>query len=189
MGTAGGGSAGILLLATGYERGDPIKAPLGQRRAPVRNHVTHCEIALACMPIDSSTQFRSPASWRDPRLEPMCRVCLRRPEIPDEPHGRCESCLKAGRRAYSFRLTPTTSGFRVSAGELSPRALRDHVGAALQGFAGKPAVKPHLVATQCDLVVAGKRLESIRIGPGLATRGDQVVEALRQAAARTDAAW
>jgi hypothetical protein len=63
------------------------------------------------------------------------------------------------------------------------------VGAALQGFVGKPAVKPHLVATQCDLVVAGKRLESIRIGPGLATRGDQVVEALRQAAARTDAAW
>ncbi len=119
----------------------------------------------------------------------MCRVCLKRPEIPDEPHGRCESCAKAGRRAYSFRLTPTASGFKVSAGELSPRALRDHVGPALQTFAGKPAVKPHLVATQCELVVAGKRLESVRIGPGLATKADQVLDSLRQASNRTEAAW
>ncbi len=119
----------------------------------------------------------------------MCRVCLKRPEIPDEPHGRCETCAKAGRRAYSFRLTPTTGGFRVSAGELSPRALRQHVGAALEGFAGRPAVKTHLVATQCDLVVAGKRLESVRIAPGLATKAEQVLAALREAATKTEAAW
>ncbi len=119
----------------------------------------------------------------------MCRVCLKRPEIPDEPHGRCEACAKAGRRAYSFRLTPTSSGFRVSAGELSPRALREHVGAALQSFSGRPSVKSHLVATQCDLVVAGKRLESVRISPGLGPKAEQVLTALREAATRTEAAW
>ncbi|MHB1500693.1 MAG: hypothetical protein ACYCYK_05930 [Candidatus Dormibacteria bacterium] len=119
----------------------------------------------------------------------MCRVCLKRPEIPDEPHGRCEACAKAGRRAYQFRLTPISTGFKISAGELSPRALRDHVGAALQSFTSKPAVKPHLVATQCELVVAGKRLESVRIAPGLATKAELVLASLRQAATRAEAAW
>src|SRR5438309_291629 len=29
----------------------------------------------------------------------MCRVCLKRPEIPEERYGRCEACAKAGRIA------------------------------------------------------------------------------------------
>lgn len=116
-------------------------------------------------------------------------MCLKRPEIPDEPHGRCEACARAGRRAYQFRLRPSSSGFQISAGELSPRALREHVGQALAGFAAKPAVKQHLVATQCELVVAKSRVESVRIAPGLASRADEVLSALRAGAQRTDPAW
>lgn len=119
----------------------------------------------------------------------MCRVCLRRPEIPDEPHGRCESCARAGRRVYQFRLRPTSTGFQISAGELSPRALREHAGAALQGFSGSPSSKPHLTSTTCELVMAGKRLESIRVSPGLASKTEAVVLALRQGAVRSEATW
>jgi hypothetical protein len=119
----------------------------------------------------------------------MCRVCLRRPEIPDEPHGRCEACVKAGRRVYLFRLRLTSGGLQISAGELSPRALRERVGPALQHFGGRPAVKPHLDSTKCELVLAGSRLESVRISPGLASKGDEVLATLRGGAQRTEAAW
>ena len=119
----------------------------------------------------------------------MCRVCQRRPEIPDEPHGRCEACVKAGRRVYLFRLRQTSAGFQISAGELSPRALRDRLGPALQQFVGHPAVKSHLDSTKCELVVAGTRLESVRISAGLASRVDAVLAALREGAQRTEAAW
>lgn len=119
----------------------------------------------------------------------MCRVCLKRPEMADEPHGRCEACARAGRRVYQFRLRPTASGFQVGAGELSPRALRAQAGEGLAGYGAKPAVKAHLVATQCELVMAGKRLESIRISPGLTSQTGAVVEALRFASQRTEAAW
>jgi len=119
----------------------------------------------------------------------MCRVCLRRPEIPDEPHGRCEACAKAGRRAYQFRLRPTASGFQISAGEMSPRALRDNAASALQSFSGIPTSRPHLTSTTCELVMAGKRLESIRVSPGLASKTEAVLQALRQGALRSEAAW
>ena len=116
-------------------------------------------------------------------------MCLKRPEVPDEPHGRCEACAKAGRRAYQFRLRPSATGFQISAGELSPRALRAHVGQALSEFTSRPTVKQHLVATQCELVVAKTRVESVRIAPGLASRADEVISALRAGAQRTDPAW
>jgi len=119
----------------------------------------------------------------------MCRVCLKRAEMPDEPHGRCEACARAGRRAYQFRLRPTAVGFQVGAGELSPRALRAQAGEGLTGYTAKPSVKLHLVATQCELVMAGKRLESIRVSPGLASRTEAVLDALRLASQRTEAAW
>ena len=48
----------------------------------------------------------------------MCRVCMKRPEIPDERYGRCEQCAKAGRNAFRFRLFPARGGvgFTVKAG-------------------------------------------------------------------------
>ena len=116
-------------------------------------------------------------------------MCLRRPEIPDEPHGRCEACARAGRRAYQFRLRPTPTGFQISAGEMSPRALREHAGQALLDFPGSPSSKPHLTSTTCELVMAGKRLESIRVSPGLASKTEAVLQALRQGALRSEAAW
>ena len=79
--------------------------------------------------------------------------------------------------------------FLTGAGELSPRALREHVGKALAEFNSKPAVKQHLVATQCELVVAKNRVESVRISPGLVSRADDVLSALRAGAQRTDPAW
>ncbi|MHB8331465.1 MAG: hypothetical protein ACYDEA_04650 [Candidatus Dormibacteria bacterium] len=97
--------------------------------------------------------------------------------------------LCAGRRVYQFRLRPTASGFQISAGEMSPRALREHAGQALQAFQSSPASKPHLTSTTCELVMAGKRLESIRVSPGLASKTEAVVHALREGALRTEAAW
>ncbi len=119
----------------------------------------------------------------------MCRVCQRRPEVPGEPHGRCDACARAGRRAYLFRLRPTSIGLQIVAGELSPRALHQALVGELEQFHGEPSTRPHLLGTSCDLVVAGKRLETIRVSPGLASRKDQVVAALRAGALRTDAAW
>ncbi|MFN2452572.1 MAG: hypothetical protein ABR541_09495 [Candidatus Dormibacteria bacterium] len=123
----------------------------------------------------------------------MCRVCLKRPEIPDERYGRCEQCARGGRIAYRLRLGPArgSSGLAVKAGELSPHALHAKLGGPLLAYAGSPAVKPHLGLHEVELVTANKgaRLESVRIAANLAPRGDDVVAALHAAAERTDASW
>src|ERR671922_259941 len=85
----------------------------------------------------------------------MCRVCLKRPEIPEERYGRCEACARAGRIAYRFRLGPGRGGgLSVRAGELSPRALRDKMRTQLGAYAGQPAARPHLGLHEVELVVA-----------------------------------
>ena len=121
----------------------------------------------------------------------MCRVCLKRPEIPDERHGRCESCVKNGRVALRFRLGPRRdgTGLVVRAGELSPHALRQKWREPLAAFSGRPTTRPHLGLHEVELVTAKDRLESIRLAPDLATRAQETLDALRAAAERTDAAW
>ncbi len=121
----------------------------------------------------------------------MCRVCLKRPEIPDERYGRCESCAKNGRVALKFRLGPGRSGdgLVVRAGELSPRALRQKWREPLAAFKGSAAVKPHLGLHELELVTGRDRLESVRVAQDLASRADEALAALRAAAERTDAAW
>jgi len=122
----------------------------------------------------------------------MCRVCLKRPEIPDERYGRCEQCAKGGRIAYRFRLGPARSGggLVVKAGELSPHALHK-LGAPVLAYAGTPGVKPHLGLHEVELVTAnkGSRLETVRIAANLAPRAQEVVAALHAAAARSDSSW
>jgi hypothetical protein len=121
----------------------------------------------------------------------MCRVCLKRPEIPDERYGRCEACAKAGRVPLRFRLGPARggAGLTVRAGELSPRALRSRLHDQLAGYAGQPSAKPHLGLHEIELIVAKDRLETVRVAPDLKDRGEEVVGALRAAAERTEAAW
>jgi hypothetical protein len=121
----------------------------------------------------------------------MCRVCLRRPEIPDERYGRCEACARSGRIAYRFRLGPGRggAGLVVRAGELSPRALREKLRTQLAGYAGKPGVRPHLGLHEVEVVVAKDRLESIRLAADLRDRAEDAITALRGAAERTEAAW
>lgn len=121
----------------------------------------------------------------------MCRVCLKRPEIPDERYGRCEACAKAGRVAYRFRLGPSRepAGLAVKAGELSPRALRQRWREPLQGFSGQPAVKGPLGLHEVEIVTTRDRLEAIRLSPDLAARAADAMSALRAAAERTDASW
>ncbi len=121
----------------------------------------------------------------------MCRVCLKRPEIPDERHGRCEQCAKAGRVAYRLRLGPARggAGLSVKAGELAPRLLRSRFREQLEKYSGQPAVKTHLGLHEVELVAAKDRLESLRIAGDLKERGAEVVAAMRGAAERTDAAW
>lgn len=121
----------------------------------------------------------------------VCRICLKRPEIPDERHGRCEACAKAGRIAFRFRLGPGRgeAAFNVKAGELSPGALRQKWREGLSAYAGNPAVKPSLGLHEIELLTARDRLEGVRISQDLAARADQAVAALRRAAERTDAAW
>ena len=117
-------------------------------------------------------------------------MCLKRPEIPDERHGRCEPCARAGRVVYRFRLASRPSGeLVVKAGELSPRAARQKLHTQLAGFAGRPSVKPHLTLHDVEVVLAKDRLESIRVGTPLAGREDAVMAALSAAADRTDASW
>src|SRR5487761_701788 len=118
----------------------------------------------------------------------MCRVCQKRPEISDEPHGRCEACARAGRLALRFRLAPAPggAGLRVKAGEISPRALRQKWLSQLTGFGAAPTVRPHLGLHEIEMVVAKDRLETLRVANDLAP---QAVAALRQAAERSDAAW
>ena len=119
----------------------------------------------------------------------MCRVCLKRPEIPDERHGRCEQCAKAGRVAYRLRLGPSRGGLAVKAGELAPRLLRQRFREQLERYTGLPAVKPHLGLHEIELVAAKDRLESLRIAADLKDHAPEAVAALRAAAERTDAAW
>lgn len=121
----------------------------------------------------------------------MCRVCLKRPEIPDERYGRCEACVKGGRNALRFRLGPGRGGdpLVVRAGELAPRALREKWRNQLSSFTGQPSVKAHLGLHEVELLTARDRLDAIRIGRDLDGQGDAVVAALRHAAERSDAAW
>ena len=127
----------------------------------------------------------SALSWRA-----MCRVCHKRPEIPDERYGRCEPCAKAGRIAYRFRLASRPGGgIAVKAGELSPRALREKWRTQLQAYAATPASKGHLGLHEAEMIVAKEKLESIRVAPDLAAQAETVVTALRDAAERTETAW
>lgn len=121
----------------------------------------------------------------------MCRVCLKRPEVPDERYGRCESCAKNGRVAYRFRLGPRRdgTGLVVRAGELSPHALRQKWRQPLGAYTGNPASKTHLGLHEVELVTAKDKLETIRLAPDVAARADEVMAALRAAAERTDASW
>jgi hypothetical protein len=130
----------------------------------------------------------------DPDLRPsgaMCRVCQKRPEIPDEKSGRCEVCVKAGRMAIRFRLAPGPGGvgLRVKAGEIAPRALRQKWLAPLQAYASQASAKPHLGLHEVEMIVARDHLETIRVAPDLAAQGPAAVQALRDAAERTDASW
>jgi len=121
----------------------------------------------------------------------MCRVCLKRPEIPDERYGRCEACAKAGRIAYRFRLATgrTGAGLVVRAGELSPRALREKLRTQLGSWSGQPGARPHLGLHEVEVVVARDRLETVRVANDLRERTADAIAALRAAAERTDAAW
>lgn len=120
----------------------------------------------------------------------MCRVCLKRPEIPDERYGRCEQCVKSGRVAFRFRLGPGRGGgYAVKAGELSPHALRQKWREPIQRFGGHPSTRPHLGLHEVELVTAKNRVESMRIAPDLQGHDQEVTDALRQAAERTDTSW
>ncbi len=121
----------------------------------------------------------------------MCRVCLKRPEIPDERYGRCESCAKSGRIAFRFRIAPSRdgTGMVVRAGELSPRALRQRWREPLLAYAGVPSARPQLGIHEIELVTARDRLESVRVAQDLAPRAAEAMAALRAAAERSDAAW
>jgi len=121
----------------------------------------------------------------------MCRVCLKRPEVPEERYGRCETCARSGRIAIRFRLGPARAGagLRVKAGELSPRALRQRWLQPLEAFQGHPSPKPHLGLHEVELVTAKDRLEAVRVAPDLAGHDAGVLAALRDAAQRTDASW
>lgn len=121
----------------------------------------------------------------------MCRVCLKRPEIPDERYGRCEQCAKAGRNAFRFRLFPARggAGLVVKAGELSPHALRQKWRAPLAAYKGHLSTRSQLGLHELEMITAKERVESLRIAPDLAGRDDEVMAALRDAAERTDSAW
>ncbi len=121
----------------------------------------------------------------------MCRVCLKRPEIPEERYGRCESCAKNHRIALRFRVGPGRDGKGIflKAGELSPHALHQKWRTQLGQFTSQPTVKAHLGVHELEMVVAKDRLESIRIAANLGGHEDAVMTALRDAAERTDSGW
>jgi len=121
----------------------------------------------------------------------MCRVCQKRPEIPDERNGRCEACVKAGRLALRFRLAPGPggAGLRVKAGEIAPRALRQKWLTQLKAYTAQPAARPHLGLHEIEMVVAREHLETVRVATDLAGQIPAALQALREAAERTDAAW
>ncbi|MGD0832796.1 MAG: hypothetical protein ABSA40_00030 [Candidatus Dormibacteria bacterium] len=121
----------------------------------------------------------------------MCRVCHKRPEIPDDPNGRCEACAKAGRLALRFRLGPAAGGvgLRVKAGEIAPRLLKQKWAASLTAYAGQPVARPHLGLHEMEMVVARDHLETIRVAGDLAGHAAEALRALREAAERSDASW
>lgn len=121
----------------------------------------------------------------------MCRVCLKRPEIPDERYGRCEVCAKVGRIAFRFRLAPGRARvvLAVKAGELSPRALRSRWREPLHAYAGRLAVQPKLGLHEVELVTTRDHLDSVRVASDLGGKDDEVLAALRHAADRTEASW
>ena len=121
----------------------------------------------------------------------MCRVCQKRPEITDEPHGRCEACVTAGRMVLRFRLAPGPGGIglRVKAGETSPRALRQKWLTQLRAYAAEPATRPHLGLHEVEMVVARDKLETVRVARDLSPQAAVALQALRDAAERTDASW
>lgn len=145
-------------------------------------YVCQCDITARWHPVQDPGGILAPA---------MCRVCLKRPEIPEERHGRCEQCAKAGRVAYRLRLGParTPPGLAVRAGELAPRLLRQRFREQLGRYSGRPGVRSHLGLHEVELVAARDRLESLRIAGDLGDRVEEAVAALRAAAERTDAAW
>lgn len=121
----------------------------------------------------------------------MCRVCMKRPEIPDERYGRCEQCVKSGRNAFRFRLFPvrTGTGLTVKAGELSPHALRQKWRAPLSAYKGHVSTRAQLGLHELEMVTAKERVESLRVAPDLAGRDADVMAALLEAAERTDSSW
>ena len=121
----------------------------------------------------------------------MCRVCLKRPEIPDERYGRCEACAKNQRIALRFRVGPGRDGkgIFIKAGELTPQALKSKWRTQLGSYQGTPQVKNHLGLHELELVVAKDRIETIRIAPNLGGHEEEVVSALRLAAERSEANW
>ena len=121
----------------------------------------------------------------------MCRVCLKRPEVPDERYGRCESCAKNGRIVYRFRVATDREGAirMIKTGEISPHALHQKWRTQLAEYKNTPPTKPHLGLHEIEMVVAKDRLETIRIEPNLAGKETEVIEALRAAAERSDIAW
>ena len=120
----------------------------------------------------------------------MCRVCLKRPEIPDERYGRCETCVKSGRIAYRFRLAARPGGgYAVKAGELSPRALRQKWREPLRGFSAEPSAREHLGLHEMEILGARDRLEAVRVARDLAAHAAEAMAALREASERTDASW
>jgi hypothetical protein len=121
----------------------------------------------------------------------VCRVCQKRPEIPEERYGRCELCVKAGRNAFRFRLFPARggAGFTVKAGELSPHALRQKWREPLAAYKGQLATRSHLGLHELEMITAKDRVESLRIAPDLAGHDAEVMAALHAAAERTDSAW
>jgi hypothetical protein len=121
----------------------------------------------------------------------VCRVCNKRPEIPDERYGRCELCVKGGRNAFRFRLFPARAGtgLTVKAGELSPHALRQKWRAPLAAYKGHVTTRTQLGLHELEMVTAKERVESLRVAPDLAGRDADVMAALLEAAERTDTAW
>lgn len=85
--------------------------------------------------------------------------------------------------------TSSTGVLTVKAGELSPRALRQKLREQLLAYKGHPTAKPHLGLHEVELVLAKDKLETMRIANDLAEKTPAVIDALRLASDRTDAAW
>ncbi len=95
-----------------------------------------------------------------------------------------------GRIAFRFRLgSRPGGGYVVKAGELSPHALRQKWREALGSFKGHASVRPHLGLHEMELVVAKDRVESVRAAPDLSAHTEEAMNALREAAERTDTGW